>query len=74
MDHSSHLPSCLSPVLPRSQPGGQERSRIEICGSSAISRMDTDIRDVFSALKLRYARRTLEYIVHLNVVQTRSVP
>ena len=70
----SHLPSCFSPMLPRANPGGQESRWIETCGSSVVSRMDPDIRDVFSALSLRDASCALEYIVYLKVVQTHSVP
>ena len=70
----SHSPSCLSPVYPRANPGGQERRWMETCGSFIITKVDPDMRDVFSALSLRDASSALEYIVYLKVVQTRSVP
>ena len=61
-------------MLPRANPGGQERRWMEARGSFIITKVDPDIRDAFSALSLRDASRALEYIVYRKVVQTRSVP
>ena len=65
----SHLHSCLLPMLLGANLGGQERGRMEMCGSFIFvhGRFQTDEIHVFSALRLSNATGALECILYLSI-------